>query len=148
MMLLIYMMVIHFIADFLLQSREMGKNKSTKFTVLLQHIGIQFAMFLILLMPFVGFKFAYAFALFNAIIHGVIDWNIWRLYKLSVLKRLYDDEGNDYIPNVSKTGPNHSLMSDSKVWQYQEDHWFYATIGLDQLLHAITIIALFGILFI
>lgn len=148
MILLAYMMLIHFVADFLLQSREMGKNKSTKFLVLLQHISIQFICFVVLLTPVVGFAPAFTFALGNALIHGVIDWNIWRLYKYSVLKRLYDDEGNDYIPNVSKTGPNHSLMSDSKVWQYQEDHWFYATIGLDQLLHTVTIIALFGILFI
>ena len=145
MILLAYMMVIHFVADFLLQSREMGK-KSIYFKVLLQHIGIQFAMFALLLTPFLGLKMAIVFALCNSAVHGVIDWYIWKGYKLMVFKRIYDDEGNDYIPGVSKSGPNHSLMSDSKEWRFWEDHWFFATIGLDQLLHTVTIIILAGLL--
>ena len=27
-------------------------------------------------------------------------------------------------------------------WKYWEDHWFYTTIGFDQLLHVLTIILL------
>lgn len=65
------------------------------------------------------------FALANAAIHGVIDWNIWRLYKLSVIKRFPGlKEGDEY--------------------KYWEDHWFYSTIGLDQLLHILTIITIFS----
>jgi hypothetical protein len=114
---------------------------------LLQHLAIQFACFLLFLTPIIGFAEAGLFALLNALVHGVIDWYIWRGYKWSVMYRLYDDEGNSYKPGVSKTGPNHSLMSDSKVWKFWEDHWFFATIGLDQLLHTLTIITLFGVLF-
>lgn len=106
--------VIHFVADFLLQSREMGKKKSSDYSYLAMHLSIQFLCFL----PFFGFKFA----LYNALIHGVIDKNIWNLYKVSV-----------YLRDKKAT---------PETWKYYDDHWFYSTIGLDQLLHALTIIYL------
>jgi hypothetical protein len=143
--LLAYMMVIHFIADFLLQSREMGQKKSSEPIWLIRHLLIQYFVFAILLSPFLGLAMSMLFALCNALIHGVIDWYIWRGYKWSVSKRIYDDKGNPYVPGVSEGYPNHSLMSDADnsfnppkapEWRYWLDHWFYATIGLDQLLHA------------
>lgn len=118
MKLLILAFITHFIADFLLQSREMGKNKSSNYKFLSQHIGIIFVCFL----PF-GLKFAAA----NALIHAIIDKNIWNLYKLYVVS-LYESE------------------RDAAYHEYWEDHWFYATIGFDQLLHALTLIVLFNYL--
>lgn len=65
-------LIVHFIADFLLQSREMGKRKSSESKYLLAHLAIQFACFALF-----GLKFAF----YNALVHGIIDWNIWRIYK-------------------------------------------------------------------
>lgn len=143
MFLLAYMMVIHFVADFLLQSRDMGKNKSTKVVVLLQHLAIQFGCFLLLLSPFVGFEVAFAFSLLNAIVHGVIDWNIWRLYKLSAYVRIKAEADRFSVSEEEKKA---WMAESAKNWQFWEDHWFFATIGLDQLLHTLTIIALCGLI--
>lgn len=115
--------ITHFVADFLLQSRKMGKNKSSSWKYLGMHISIIFAAFL----PF-GIKFA----VLNALIHAIIDKNIWNLYKLSAGYRISKISGK----NTSKFA---ELV---QTWPYWEDHWFYATIGFDQLLHALTIIAL------
>ncbi len=129
-MVLSLMFITHFIADFLLQSREMGKKKSSEWAWLGKHLLIQFMCFL----PF-GIKFA----LLNTIVHGIIDKNIWNLYKYSAMVRL-------------KKNPNHPLLSPDMTlpivqrWQYQEDHWFYTTIGFDQLLHTLTIVILYGVL--
>jgi hypothetical protein len=120
--MLIYLFVLHFIADFLLQSREMGKKKSVEFNWLAKHLAIQFAIFLVGLSIF-NVECTVEFAGLNAIIHGIIDWNIWKLYKVSV-----------YLRDKTAT---------PETWKYWDDHWFYATIGLDQLLHAITLIGLY-----
>lgn len=121
------LLALHFVADFLLQSREMGKNKSSNFKVLLHHLAIQAAVFF----PFVGYKFA----LLNAVIHGVIDWNIWRFYKA-------------YAYYTIKNNPEHPLLNNDPAnpWKYWEDHWFYSIIGLDQLLHGLTLVILAGYL--
>lgn len=148
------LLMVHFVADFLLQSREMGTKKSSELKWLMAHLAIQFIAFVIILSPLYGLT-GIVFAALNAVIHGVIDWNIWRGYKWSVARRLYDEQGNPWVEGKSKGFPLHSLMSDvdhsfippqPPQWRYWLDHWFYATIGFDQLLHALTLILLAGIL--
>jgi len=122
-MIIAKLFVLHFVADFILQSREMGKKKSSEWRWLAAHLAIQFTVFLL-----VGWKFALA----NALIHGIIDKNIWNLYKLSVLWR---------CPEFAKIS-----TEDQAAFPFWEDHLFYATIGFDQLLHALTLIYLAGYL--
>lgn len=129
--ILVYAFFLHFVADFLLQSREMGKNKSSQFKVLVQHLLIQFWVVGLGLYPFVGTQAAARIALINTIVHGVIDWNIWRGYKALVLKRLSSYAVQDF---------GHPLQGRGNEWHYWEDHWFYATIGLDQFLHMATLV--------
>lgn len=124
---LIGLFALHFLADFVLQSRKMGKNKSTHWGYLLGHLAIQFAVFL----PFTGWKFA----LSNALIHGAIDKNIWNLYKGLCYLRL---------SRIVKNDPRTNMQAQITHFKYWEDHLFYTTIGLDQLLHGITLIYLFG----
>jgi hypothetical protein len=151
-MLIIWCLVLHFIADGLLQSREIGKKKSIEFKWLLRHLMIQVAVFFIgiglflvtsiytsaqIPLFFITLYSLYKgimFALWNAIIHGIIDWHIWRGYKLLVMKRI-------------QKNPDHELLADdpydkANPWKYWEDKFFYDTIMLDQLLHGITIVGL------
>lgn len=104
------LLVIHFVSDALLQSRDMGKKKSSEPKYLAAHLAIIFFCFL----PFTGFWFS----LSNVVVHGLIDWHIWRGYKLLVMKR---------FPNADTS------------FQYWEDRWFYATILFDQALHVATL---------
>jgi len=140
---LIAMLVTHFVADFLLQSREMGKKKSSEPKWLLAHLAIQFACFLL---------YGWKFALLNTLVHGAIDWHIWRLYKLSVYVRIKRSVAKLEQTFAKKEGVaawfteaqrEQQYDHEANTWQYWEDHWFYATIGLDQLLHMITIVVLF-----
>ena len=106
------LLLTHLLADFLLQSRTMGKKKSEDVRWLAAHLGIQTACFL---------PFGILFSLSNATVHGLIDWNIWKLYKLTVARRYFDG-----------MGPAPEASSQFKYW---EDHLFYTTIGIDQMLH-------------
>ena len=130
-MMLVYMFFLHFIADFVLQNREMGKKKSKKIEFLTKHCIIQFVVFSIGLIPFYGVQSA-QFGLANALIHGVIDWHIWRLYAISVLHRQFDKS----VPWKDRP----KLMY--KRYPFWEDHYFYLTIGFDQFLHLATIVTL------
>lgn len=139
-MIIAYMFVLHFIADFVFQSREMGQKKSSEFKWLAFHLAIQTAFFVaglsIVIAPLIALKIA----LLNSLVHGVIDWHIWRGYKFLVAKRLYD-VGNGKLGHSLVSDPGY-LGEGGGQWRYWEDHMFYTTIGFDQLLHGLTIIAL------
>jgi len=113
---MIKLLILHFVADFILQSRKMGENKSHSWGYLGGHVLIQFLVFL----PFTSFIFAFL----NAMIHGTIDKFIWNGYKLSVLFRFGEVDKNSF--------------------QFWKDGFFYTTIGFDQMLHTITLAYLGG----
>lgn len=134
--LICYLLLIHFLADFMLQPREMAKKKSTEFMWLAKHVLIINWCFAIGLLAF-GFPIhtAFFFAGVNAAIHGVIDWHIWKVYKLCVTYTIYQ--------TLRKLGLEVTvarLKEQGKAFPYWEDKWFYHTIGLDQLLHGLTLI--------
>lgn len=136
-------LVVHFVADFLMQSRDMGKNKSIYVKVLFQHVSIQFIMFAICFAPFVGIQTALIFSLCNAAIHALIDWNVWKLYKLYAYKRI-KDEASQF--KISEQERQTWIATSVKNWQFWEDHWFFTTIGFDQMLHMLTLVALISLL--
>lgn len=149
---MIKLFFLHFLADFILQPREMGKKKSSDFRWLFGHLSIQFLVFL----PFVGWRLS----AMNALIHGIIDRNIWRGYKIFAgfrVKKLVDEQER-YYREINQLKPIDSPEEEKviehfrKNWtlhqiqgfQFWEDHWFYVTIGFDQFLHAATLLYLFG----
>lgn len=112
----------HFVADFILQSRKMATKKGQEFVWLLGHMGILFICFL---------PIGLMFSIGNTLIHGLIDWNIWKLYKFSVKIRM----NRGTIP-----------ITTPQEFSYWGDYYFYLTIGFDQLLHISTIVILLNIL--
>lgn len=130
------LLILHFIADFLLQPREMGAKKSSDWRWLAAHLAIQFVVFA----PFTSVWFALA----NCAIHGVIDATLWNGYKWLVSKRIYDQNGDPWVPGESQGKPHHSLMSDQGEWRFWLDGMFFDTIGFDQLLHGLTLVYLSG----
>jgi len=160
-----YVFVLHFVADWALQSKEMSRQKSNKLLVLLQHAGVHLVVFffgaLILLNPAQALMFSAA----NAAVHAIIDWYLWRIYKLSVFYRRhklipaekYEEWGitpkeldyKEYVEMLKNkdfsqdTDEMKYLKTEFKFW---DDYWFGFMLGFDQLLHAMTIaivIALF-----
>lgn len=119
--------IFHFIFDGLLQTRKVARNKSSDMKYLLGHIT--YVMFGILLagLFFTGMdkNNIFTFAVSNAILHGIIDWNIWNVYKYSVVKR---------YPDVTDR------------FEYWNDGWFYHFIMGDQLLHTLCYLATYLIL--
>lgn len=137
-LVLLAMMAAHLISDAFLQSREEAKGKSEDKSVLFKHVRTNFlvtaGVLLLLNVTLVltddytmldGLLLLLAIpksimpALWNAAIHAVIDWNIWRLYKKSVAHR---------FPRALPS-----------TFQFWTDPWFFHTIMIDQFLHYATI---------
>jgi hypothetical protein len=128
-----YLLFLHFVADFYLQDRETARKKSLELRWLAKHMAVlytvfQLGTFLMLaargaLLP--HYLATIGFSTANAVVHGVIDWYIWHVYRVSVILR---------YPGVS--------FRDFTWW---EDHGFYFTIGFDQLLHALTLCSLYSL---
>lgn len=97
---------------------------------------VQFFIFAVILMFIVSPINAILFATANAVIHGIIDWNIWRGYKYTVKIWMQNNPDHQATKHYLKTG-------EFKFW---EDHVFFTTIGLDQLLHGLTLVLLAGVL--
>lgn len=70
--LLIFVFLIHFFADFVLQSRAIANTKSKSWKSLSIHVAIYTEMMLACIAPCYGFKGIY-FALINGGAHFVID---------------------------------------------------------------------------
>lgn len=129
-MQIVVVFILHYLADWVLQSPQMGREKSSKLKVLAQHISIIFLVpalgMLFFLDPYLSFKLAAV----NALTHAVIDWNIWRLYRVTVWLRNRDT-------------PPEELSKNYKYWL---DPVFGYFLGADQLLHFIILYLLYGAL--
>lgn len=112
---LVLLIVIHVVFDFVLQSRNTAKNKSSSFSYLAGHLFIiLFGLLLYGVLCGYTKEQGLYFAILNTIAHGLIDWNIWRLYKLSVARR---------YPSADMS------------FEYYNDSMFYNFIAFDQALH-------------
>lgn len=156
---LAYIFLLHFLADWAFQSKYMSRNKSNKLSVLLQHAMIHLMVFFFGCMLFMTPANALLFAFLNASVHAVIDWYLWRFYKVSVYYRRHK-----LIPEekYKEWGVSCDDMSLKEFWtmikskdldkdteemkylknefKYWDDYWFGFMLGFDQMAHAVTIV--------
>ncbi|MDD3412526.1 MAG: DUF3307 domain-containing protein [Lachnospiraceae bacterium] len=148
-----------YIADFILQDRKTAQNKSKNIHTLMYHVNIIigllfFPCWIVFGLKFgagVGFIMAIFFSVFNGLIHGVIDWNIWKGYKKHVAKniKLYfetiaPDDLDEKYSSIKDYTEEELKFVFMKEKMYAEDKKFYDTIGLDGYLHTLTIILLYA----
>jgi hypothetical protein len=121
----------------------MAESKSQKKETCLAHCGIIFSVTLIPYVAMLGIVNGGLACWLNALSHYLIDWNIWKGFKTYVKQRC-EREAEEMVKscnldrdktydNIVKANIEH--YKDTKAWA--NDHWFYATIGLDQTLHII-----------
>jgi hypothetical protein len=115
----------HFFGDWYLQPRWMATSKSSDFNTLSLHVGtvsliLGLALFHTVALPILLWKLGV-----NAIIHGIIDWNLWTFYK-----RIVRNEGPRTDVEMAK-------------FEYWKDKRFYDFIALDQFMHLATLAILF-----
>lgn len=108
---------LHFIADFVLQTEWMAKNKWQDNDALLTHIIVYFIVFL----------------LFGTI--GVASTgNIWFIFYPMIIAIMH------YCTDKYSSRITH------KLWEQQKTHLFFVVIGADQLFHYIQLLLIYKLL--
>lgn len=140
---LLICLVCHIIGDGYFQTRQMAEAKSASPLVLFHHICTLSVVLLFGLCAFVPIGLLVPILMINGAIHFVIDGTIWNLYKLKVKVRAKKEFAGlredfdcwlirDYIPNFA----------------YWKDPTFYNFILIDQALHFLTFVILFGVIYV
>ena len=121
------LLVAHFVGDFILQSDWMAINKSKRWDALSLHVFVYSMCFAWLGLPFVAATVVTHF--WTDAITSRITARLW------------------FLPTVKASGAASyvlkSLGGEDKpiyeVWVNNKRHWFFAMIGLDQLIHFTTL---------
>jgi hypothetical protein len=119
----------------------MGKEKSKDFGWMLGHFLIVFLTFFAAgLFVFRNHVLppepAVLLALLVALIHCMQDWFVWVLYRCHVKVQV--------VNRLSSYSSRHNVDYEIKQWKFLKDYWFFFTIGLDQYLHYILLIFVWG----
>ena len=114
---LVFLLVIHYIADFLCQTREMATNKSTSLKWLTYHV-LTYTMVLAFSMS--------AFMFFTAENAGETIMTVWVFTIVNGVLHWCTDF-------VTSKGTTHF---------YKQENWygFFGLLGLDQLIHTVTLL--------
>ena len=112
--MVLIILFLHWIADFVLQTDWMAKNKWKDPDALLSHVFVYTTVF---------FAFSYILGL-------VYSDMAWLLYGLLVgLLHFFTDK--------------YTSKWTHKLWEGKKVHWFFVVIGFDQLLHFAQLLILF-----
>lgn len=111
------LLVLHFVGDFLLQSDWMALNKSKQWRPLLLHTVVYSSCFI---------WFGLGFSVTTFFLHTATDYVTSR-----ITSRLW------FIDLNLSEAFGHTLVS-AKV-NAGKRHWFFTMIGLDQLIHFVTL---------
>ncbi len=104
---ILWILFLHLIADFFLQSNWMALGKSKSALPLLAHVGMYYLVFVIGTMSI-------QYALINAGIHLIVDFITSRV--------------------------------NSKLYAFDDKHWFFCGIGVDQFIHSVCLILTLGLM--
>jgi len=140
--LIITLLVAHFIGDFVLQSDWMALNKSKRWDALTMHVAVYLfvlsvALMLILIVQIPASSSTGTFLLVNTAAHFVTDAVTSRITtRLWFLQMTRCDHPDD---------PGYQLqtLGGAKAFYVRDTgtrHWFFVTIGADQLLHSVTLL--------
>lgn len=119
----------HFISDFLLQSRNMGRNKGKNIFWLLTHVTVYSTSIFWLWFCIVGieqYSFYTIFGLYFSIFisHFITDFITSKI------------SGYAYLKTIDRKTKNKQ--------KYKWEYTFWCTIGFDQFIHAISLILIYN----
>lgn len=117
----ISLLIVHFIADFLLQSDWMALNKSKSNIALTAHVAVYTSGFL---------AFGLKFAAVTFVLHWITDY-----FTSRATSRLWFID----IDTQPYSELSYCKMFDSVVVYPNRRHWFFVMIGFDQLIHYVTL---------
>ena len=126
---LVALLTVHWIADFVLQTHWQASNKSKNNVALVQHV-LTYTCALFIAVPSIFFRVdldAGAFVIVNGVLHFATDWCTSRVTSPLFIAQF------DYIFSSFNGEPRMAMKRNFNP------HNFFVVIGLDQLIHQITL---------
>lgn len=111
--IVLWLLIVHWIADFVLQTDWMAINKSKDMFALLAHISM------------------YSLAMF-------LGFGIWFELPNDVTYRAFAFIGLTAVFHFVTDAITSNITS--YLWQKEERHWFFVVIGFDQFLHYVQLL--------
>lgn len=109
--LIIYILFLHWIGDFVCQSDWMAQNKSKNWSALFEHVVVYSCI----------------------VVFGQAVWNSYSSVWIPIWYGIVN--GVLHIITDAITSRINSIL-----WQRKQMHWFFVSVGLDQLIHTTTLI--------
>ena len=123
MLIALYLMLLHFIGDFVCQTNAMALGKSKKWGALLSHVATYTAII------YIGVGFNWTFAAITFVAHFATDAVTSRINS----KLWFIELGEQY--DTGRRDGVYFKKYHANVFPNRR-HWFFVSIGADQLLHA------------
>jgi len=115
--LFIYILCLHYVADFIFQPYDLSVEKSESYTALFSHVTIYACTIYLGLLLVADIECALKFAGLNFIFHFLVDWST---------SRVISDNSSRLLLDPDDTKPIHKRL---KLWGP------ISLLGFDQLLH-------------
>lgn len=128
MMALLFLLTVHFVADFICQSDWMAQHKSKSLRALLAHVTVYTSVFL----GVVGYA-ALVWSMQSGISISVLTVDVWTFAAVTFVTHLATDAVTSRI-----TSRLWFVRSDGTI-DTSKRHRFFVVIGFDQLIHAWTL---------
>lgn len=122
--IVVFLLCAHYVGDYLLQTREMANNKSTSIKHLLKHVGVYTGSLVLLLLIGNFTNFAGQLDVVNILMYATFNGLIHFATDL-------------YTSRAIK-----------KAWETGQEYKTFSIMGLDQLIHSVSLIATIKLLFV
>lgn len=143
------LIVAHFIGDFILQSNWMALNKSKNWGALSIHVLAYMVPFTLWVMGTGQTDTLWPFLVFTALFHfgtdavtSTITSKLWFLDTHEITPKHQEFLGENPITKVVDNGHctvNLNYIVQLVTFDDAKRHWFFVMIGLDQLIHYVTL---------
>ncbi len=129
---LLFIFILHWLGDWVFQSKLMSETKSESNYVLFLHFLI-YTVTLACAIPFLDESLftRISFIALNGVLHVVFDGSWWRLYKLSVWKREY----GTWFFNIDWKERQEGKDKLRDTYEFWNDSVFGYMLGFDQMFH-------------
>lgn len=127
--IIIAILAVHWLADFLLQTDWQAQNKSSNIKALLEHT--------------VTYSWVWFFVV---LFYLIIQYNAFEFYKIliCVFVSIYFTITTFICHTITDY---FTSRLNKKLWEEKKVHWFFVSIGFDQLLHYIQLLITYKLIF-
>ena len=137
---MVFIFIGHYIAEYILQTKEIDRNKNSNYIFLFAHIWIIFGLVAFFgMFVFKDISTAIIFSAWNALAHLTIDFISWRLYTYLTLGKSY---GFECLRDPDFNYKEKSDLIHSKL-DFLKDSLFVKITGAEKIAHVAVLYELY-----